>query len=560
MANDRPCSGLAAAAGTSRPDAGDMSVTLVRFSYMCAVACFFVTFERPHFSRRIQQMSFHHNLSFSCPRRTAITVISLCAIASVFLPGQSCQVIGQTVRQPNIVLILADDMGSGDVQALNPSSKIPTPNLNRLAADGVTFTDGHSPSAVCTPTRYGLLTGRYCWRTELKRGVLGGYSKPLLKPRRSTIASMLKASGYTTGAVGKWHLGMELPLQSDNADTTKWDGDPGIDFSGIIRDSPIHHGFDSYFGVTGSLDMAPYVYVRNDRFTMGPSIQQQAVSFPHFVRKGPRAADFVIADVLDKLANEATGYIADASKNEAPYFLYLPLTGPHKPAQPHERFRGKTGLKEYGDFVAQVDWTVGQVLRAIDASGETDTTLVFYTSDNGSYMYRYDDTQQKDHVDDVTVQGYRPEHHRANGMLRGTKADIWEAGHRVPFFVRWPGHIMPGTKNDATVCLTDIFATCAAVVGANLSESEAEDSISLLPMLQGKTADRGAPVINHSASGMFAIRDGRWKLVAGNGSGGRQTPKGKPFQKPYQLFDLHTDPGEAHNIAGQHPRHCCPAD
>ena len=479
--------------------------------------------------------------------------MSLCAIVFVFLSEQSRQVFGQAARQPNIVLILADDMGSGDVQALNPSSKIPTPNLNALAAAGMTFTDGHSPSAVCTPTRYGLLTGRYCWRTELKRGVLGGYSKPLLKPGRATIASMLKACGYTTGAVGKWHLGMDLPLKSDKADTSKWDGDPGIDFSGIISDSPIHHGFDSYFGVTGSLDMAPYVYVRNDRFTLEPTIQQQAVSFPHFVRKGPRAVDFVIADVLDDLATEAAGYIADASKSEAPYFLYLPLTGPHKPAQPHERFRGKTGLKEYGDFVAQVDWTVGEVLKAIDASGEADTTLVFYTSDNGSYMYRYDEASQKDHVDDVTVQGFRAENHRANGMLRGTKADIWEAGHRVPFLVRWPGQIKPGTRNDATVCLTDIYATCAAVVGANLTDGEAEDSISLLPMLQGKTANRGAPVINHSAAGMFAIRDGRWKLVAGNGSGGRQAPKGKPFQKPYQLFDLQTDPGEALNIAGQHP-------
>ena len=364
---------------------------------------------------------------------------------------------------------------------------------------------------------------------------------------------MLKTQGYTTGAVGKWHLGMDMPLMSADADISKWDGDPGIDFSGTIKDSPVHHGFDTYFGVTGSLDMAPYVYVRNDRFTMEPSIQQQAVSFPHFVRKGPRAADFVIADVLDKLATEAVSYIADASKKQAPYFLYVPLTGPHKPAQPHARFRGRTGLKEYGDFVAQVDWTVGEVLKAIDASNEADNTLVFYTSDNGSYMYRYDDGQKQDHVDDVTVQGFRSENHRANGMFRGTKADIWEAGHRVPFFVRWPGRIKPGTKNDAVVCLTDIYATCAAVVGAKVSDREAEDSVSLLPMLQGKSTDRGAPIINHSSGGMFAIRDGRWKLVAGNGSGGRQAPKGKPFQKPYQLFNLAADPSEARNVADKHP-------
>lgn len=530
-----------------------MRGTLIRFSYRREVTWHVVMFGSPDYSVRNQQMSLHRISSSPCFRRATATVIFLCTTLSVFLPAQSCQVFGQTVRHPNIVLILADDMGSGDVQALNPLSKIPTPNLNRLANDGMTFTDGHSPSAVCTPTRYGLLTGRYCWRTELKRGVLGGYSKPLLQPGRSTIASMLNASGYTTGAVGKWHLGMDLPLKSDKADTSRWDGDPGIDFSGVIKDSPIHHGFDSYFGVTASLDMAPYVYVRDDRFTMEPSIQQQAVSFPHFVRQGPRAADFVIADVLDRLTTEAVNYVAGASKKDAPYFLYMPLTGPHKPAQPHRRFRGKTGLKEYGDFVAQVDWTVGQVLKTIDASGEADNTLVFYASDNGSYMYRYDDDQPKDHVDDVTVQGFRPENHRANGTFRGTKADIWEAGHRVPFFVRWPGHIKPGTKNSATVCLTDIYATCAAVVRANLSDSEAEDSISLLPLLRGTTTDRGVPVINHSAAGMFAIRDGRWKLVAGNGSGGRQAPKGKPFQKPFQLFDLRADPGEVHDIAGQHP-------
>ena len=229
------------------------------------------------------------------------------------------------------------------------------------------------------------------------------------------------------------------------------------------------------------------------------------------------------------------------------------LTGPHKPAQPHARFRGRTGLKEYGDFVAQVDWTVGEVLKAIDASNEADNTLVFYTSDNGSYMYCYNDDKTKDHVDDVTVQGFRSEHHRANGMLRGTKADIWEAGHRVPFFVRWPGRIKPGTKNSAAVCLTDIYATCAAVAGVSVSDSEAEDSISLLPMLQGKTEDRGLPIINHSSGGMFAIRDGQWKLIAGNGSGGRQAPKGTPFQKPYQLFNLRTDPGEANNVADKHP-------
>ena len=463
-----------------------------------------------------------------------------------------CAVLADGGR-PNIVVILADDMGYGDVHALNPQSKIATPNLDHLAAQGMTFTDGHSPSAVCTPTRYGLLTGRYCWRTRLKSGVLGGYSPPLIEADRPTIATLLGSCGYYTGAIGKWHLGMALPRKKDDADVTTWEGDPGIDFAGVITDSPIHHGFDYYFGVSASLDMAPFVFIRNDRFTMEPTIQQPAVGFPHFVRKGPRADDFVIDQVLDRLKDEAVGFVGKAAGNSRPFFLYLALTAPHKPTQPHERFRGKTGLNEYGDFVAQVDWTVGEVLKAIDAAGVTDRTLVFYTSDNGSYMYRYDDPTHKDHVDDPTVQGYCSDRHRANGPFRGTKADIWEAGHHVPLLVRWPGHIAGGSKCGETVCLTDIYATCADIVGAELDRHAAEDSFSLLEILRGEDCRRGAAVVHHSVNGMFAIRDGQWKLILGNGSGGREAPAGKPFARPFQLFDMSSDLGETRDLAAQHP-------
>ncbi|MEM7231085.1 MAG: arylsulfatase [Planctomycetota bacterium] len=456
-------------------------------------------------------------------------------------------------ESPNIVVILADDMGYGDVHALNSKSKIPTPNLDKLAAEGMTFTDAHSPSAVCTPTRYGLLTGRYCWRTKLTRGVLGGYSAPLIAPQRSTVATMLKASGYRTGAVGKWHLGMALPLKKKGAKISRWDDDPGIDFSGEITDSPIHHGFDEYFGVSASLDMAPYVYIRNDRFTKLPTLQQKAVPFPHFIRKGPRADDFIIDRVLDRLRDEACSFIKRSAEGKKPFFLYMPLTAPHKPTQPHERFRGKTELGEYGDFVAQVDSTVGEVLKAIDNAGVRDKTLVVYTSDNGSYMYKYMDRSKGDHVDDSKRHGFFPDRHLANGPLRGTKADVYEAGHRVPFFVRWPGHVAPGSKSRETICLTDIYATCASIVGAKIGESEAEDSASLHRMITGEKAKRGAPVVNHSAGGMFAIREGRWKLIAGNGSGGREKPSGKPFGKPFQLYDLDSDLGETKNVAAQNP-------
>ncbi|MEM7473951.1 MAG: arylsulfatase [Planctomycetota bacterium] len=463
-------------------------------------------------------------------------------------------------EQPNIVVILADDMGYGDVRFLNTESKIPTPNLDALAHSGLAMLDAHSPSAVCTPTRYGLLTGRYCWRSKLKRGVLGGYSKPLIEEGRETIADMLKSQGYRTGAVGKWHLGMELPMLNEDSDVSQWDGDPGVDYAGTIANGPLQHGFDSYFGVSASLDMAPYVYIRNDGFTMKPTLQQKAIAFPHFIRKGPRSEDFIVDEVLDRLKDEAVAFIERGADGDDPYFLYMPLTGPHKPTQPHERFRGKTGLKEYGDFVHQVDWTVGEVLNAIERTGESEDTLVIFTSDNGSYMHRYDESGRKDHVDDVRIQGFRPENHRANGPLRGTKADVWEAGHRVPCFVRWPAEIPAGQKSISVVCLTDIYATLADIVGVELASDQAEDSISLYSALASDTSEgeqarlaRGVPVINHSAAGMFAIRQGKWKLVAGNGSGGRQQPKGRPFQGPFQLYDLSVDLAETNDLAEDHP-------
>jgi arylsulfatase A len=477
-----------------------------------------------------------------------ISILSLVLIGLTLLSATSF-----AAPHPNIVLILADDMGFGDVAHLNPESVIRTPNLDRLAKEGMSFLDAHSPSGVCTPTRYGLLTGRYCWRSPLKRGVLGGYSPPLLEKSRPTIASMLRRQEYQTGAVGKWHLGMQLPVLVADAVRTEWAGDPGIDFSGVIIDSPIHHGFDQYFGVSASLDMAPYVYIRNDRFTKVPTMQQEAVKFPHFIREGPRSDDFVIDEVLDRLTQEGNRFIREASKKETPFFLYLPLTGPHKPTQPHKRFRGETPLGEYGDFVVQVDWTVGSILKTLDAINITKDTLVVFTSDNGSYMHRCDDLEKKDHVDDETIQGFRRDRHRANGRFRGTKADIWEAGHHVPFFIRWPGHVAAGSSSKTTISLTDLYATFSEITGADLIAGAAEDSFSLLKILEGRDAERGAPVIHHSSAGMFAIREGKLKLILGNGSGGRQVPRGKPFERPYQLFDLEADIEETTDLAAKEP-------
>ena len=447
--------------------------------------------------------------------------------------------------KPNIVFVLADDLGYGDVQALNARSRVPTPNLNRLARQGMTFTDAHSPSAVCTPTRYGALTGRYCWRSRLKRGVLNGYSAPLLEPGRLTVAGILRANGYHTSVVGKWHLGLGFQKGADGQ----------IDYAKPVTDGPNEHGFDDSFIIPASLDFPPYVYIENGRVIELPSIDQPAVKFPGFLRRGPRQPGLVMDDCLDDLTRRAAAVIRERARKEPPFFLYFPLTAPHKPVQPHPRFIGKSGLGLYGDFVMQVDWTVGQVMQSIDSAGIGKNTLLIFTSDNGSFMRRLGPEEKEDHVSDATIQAYNETHHTANGELRGTKADVWEAGHRVPFFARWPGVIAAGSTCDKPTAHVDLFATCAEIAGAKLPDDAAEDSFSWLPLFRGGDwAKPRAPVINHSAAGMFALRSGKWKLVAGNGSGGREAPKGKPFQKPFMLFDLQADVGEQNDLAKAKPK------
>ncbi len=445
--------------------------------------------------------------------------------------------------RPNLLFILADDMGYGDVQALNPESKIPTPHLDGLAAAGMTFTDAHTPSAVCTPTRYGVVTGRYCWRTRLKSGVLNGYGEPLIEDDRTTVAEFLKEQGYRTGIVGKWHLGLGFAKKGKE-----------FDFSQPVDNGPHTHGFDYSYIIPASLDFPPYVYIRDGELTEFPSIEQAAQKFPAFLRKGERSPDLTMENVLDDLAAQAGDFIAESTKGDKPFFLYLPLTAPHKPVIPHPRYQEKTSLGPYADFVAQVDATVGAVLESLEEAGAAENTLVIYTSDNGSFMYRLGD-DAKDHTDDISVQGYRAEKHTANAIYRGTKADVWEAGHRVPFLVRWPKKIEAGSQCAKTVCLTDFFATAADIIAAEIPEGTAPDSFSLLSLFQGQGwQEQRPPVIHHSVAGMFAIRDGKWKLVLGNGSGGREKPRGKPFEKPYALFDMEQDPEEQHNVIDQHPQ------
>ncbi|NNE91692.1 MAG: arylsulfatase [Verrucomicrobiales bacterium] len=449
--------------------------------------------------------------------------------------------------RPNIVFILADDMGYGDVQALNPDSKIPTPHLDRLAGEGMTFTDAHSPSAVCTPTRYATLTGRYTWRSKMKTGVLNGYGRPLIEPERPTVASHLKSAGYHTAVIGKWHLGLGFQAKDDGK---TWDWAKPLDYS------PVDVGFERSLVIPASLDFPPYVYVEGHRITGLPDREQPAIGFPGYLRKGELGSDFSIVDCLDELTKQAAGHITKSATGDKPFFLYFPLTAPHKPVSPHPRFQGKTDLGPYGDFIVQVDWTVGEILKAIDDAGIAENTLVIYTSDNGSFMFRETDTDAPDHVKDETVQAYFEGNHTANGLLRGTKADIWEAGHRVPFFVRWPKVIKAGSTSDRTICHVDLFATAAEVAKTKLPPPTvaAPDSFSLVPLFKNQPGKfKRAPVVHHSGSGMFAIRDGDWKLVLGTGSGGREQPRGKKFESPYKLFNLKEDLGETNDRFSSEP-------
>ncbi|MBK27302.1 MAG: Cerebroside-sulfatase [Verrucomicrobiales bacterium] len=473
-----------------------------------------------------------------------VSLLSFVAKRSVFILFLTLLGQGVWASKPNIIFILADDLGYGDVQSLNSNSKLPTPNLNLLASQGMTFLDAHSPSAVCTPTRYATLTGRYCWRSKLKRGVLNGYGTPLLESKRATVASMLRSEGYHTSIVGKWHLGLDFQKNSDGT----------INYSLPISDGPNQHGFDYSFIIPASLDFPPYIYIKNAKITELPTIEQPSIGFPGFLRNGPRQPGLKMNDCLDDLTKEANRVIRERTKKDQPFFLYFPLTAPHKPVQPHPRFIGKSKLGLYGDFVMQVDWTVGQVMRTIESSGIENNTLLIFTSDNGSFMYREEENEQGDHVSNPKVQAYSQKNHTSNGVLRGTKADIWEAGHRVPFFARWPDVIEPGSTCKKTTAHVDFFATCSQIVGGTLMENMAEDSFSWLPLFKGGDWDRPrAPVINHSASGMFALRSGKWKLIAGNGSGGRQSPRGKPFERPYMLFDLQSDLEEKNNLASDKP-------
>jgi len=467
-------------------------------------------------------------------RRAFLQTVSIGGAAFAFTPiAGMCD----TVPKPNIVYILADDMGYGDVKCLNPQSRIPTPNIDRLGKEGMIFTDAHSGSAVCTPTRYGILTGRYCWRTALKRGVLWGYSPHLIDPARMTVASMLREHGYNTGCIGKWHLGMDLPTTDGKPVDQRFGAN--VDWNGSIENGPTGCGFDYFYGISASLDMHPYIYIHDNRF------DGECTTVKAFHRTGPAHEDFDAVDVLPQLTRKAVEYI-EKQTAEKPFFLYVPMTAPHTPIIPKQKFWGRTRIGPYGDFCVQVDASVGEILDALDRSGLANDTLVIFTSDNGCAPY-------------IGVEQFERLGHYPSYIYRGYKADIWEGGHRVPFIVRWPNEVAAGTRNSQTICLTDLMATCADILGYDLPDDAGEDSVSILPALTGGTGKEPLreATVHHSFNGAFSIRQGRWKLEFCPGSGGWTTPTDDQAAElalpSVQLYDMETDPGEKINVFAEHP-------
>ncbi|MBU2950948.1 arylsulfatase [Tamlana agarivorans] len=453
-------------------------------------------------------------------------------------------------NNPNIIIIYTDDQGYGDVGALNPEAKFKTPNMDRLVDEGVTFTDGHSSDAVCTPSRYSLLTGRYSWRTSLKKNVLAADGPCLIEDGRVTMASLLRDAGYNTAMIGKWHLQMEFVGEVNG----------GRDWSKPFTDGPIEKGFDYFYGIPASMNYGILTYLENDRVLEPPTLytKRKVGVTPRTYRIAPPydkaykeklievAPSFIDELVLETLTNKAVEYIRNATKDAkkgTPFFLYLPLTSPHLPHCTHPDFQGKSDCGNYGDFMQETDYRVGQVLDALKANGIEDNTLVIFSSDNGAESnYKY----QRD-----TYQHYSSLH------FKGGKRDIYEGGHRVPFLMRWPKEIKAGIKVNTPVCQTDYLATVADIIGAKLPDDAAEDSYSLYEMMKNpKTVITDKPLVNHSFTGHFAIREGKWKLNMLRGSGGSLKPviiKPKVGEALYELYDLDNDPGETKNLYFEHP-------
>jgi arylsulfatase A len=461
---------------------------------------------------------------------------------------------GEKEKCPNIILILADDLGYGDPGYLNPDSKIPTPNLDDLAKEGISFTDAHAPASVCTPTRYGILTGRYPWRSRMKQGVLWTWSNPLIEEDRLTIGKMLQMQGYTTACIGKWHLGWNWPTY-DSLPPVLMDKTTNVNFNRTIENGPVTRGFNYYFGVDIP-SLPPHCFIENDRVVASPDEWYEGPGGA----PGPMISGWKFENLLPTLTKKAIEYIEDKATNDPkhPFFLFFSLSSPHTPIAPADEFIGKSKAGRYGDFVFQTDYSIGKVLRTLDRLNIADNTLVIFTSDNGAVPF--DGTNYVGEFGSIYKYGHNP-----NGDLRGVKSDAWEGGHREPFIARWPGHIPAGKVSGELLSLTDLMATFAALTGFKLPDSTAEDSYNMLDIFlgSGSSISREA-IITQSGNGILSIQQGDWKLITSSGSGGSWSePRGELtcgklsddliHWSNIQLYNLSGDLQEKGNLADRYP-------
>lgn len=455
----------------------------------------------------------------------------------------------QEKTSPNVIFILADDMGYGDATCYNPVSKINTPNIDKLAEQGMRFTDAHSPSSVCTPTRYGILTGRYCWRTRLDKWVLHPYDSDLIEPDRLTLGRLFKQNGYQTACFGKWHLGFDWPTTEDVISPWTFGAmksGKNIDLSQNIGGGPVAAGFDHYFGVDVP-NYPPYCYIRNTRIVGEvPTVEKPSNIYGN---PGPMQNGWDLEKVLPCITDSALAYIDEASQSEKPFFIYFPLTAPHTPIVPAKQYQGKSSAGDYGDLVVQVDDIVGQIVQKLKDNGTLENTLIVFTSDNGSPARAGDPHIRGKEWSQIGAVETMFDHH-PNKPWRGLKADIWEAGHRVPLVVSWPNGIPQNKLNDEPVSLTDFFASFCSLLNVELDDKSGEDSFNILPVLQGTGQTKRDHIVHHSGDGMFALRINEWKYAEALGSGGFSKPNRISHelnQETAQLYKLEKDSSELNN-------------
>ncbi len=434
--------------------------------------------------------------------------------------------------RPHVVIILADDMGYGDPQCYNAQSLIPTPHIDRLAREGTRFTDAHSISAVCTPTRFGLLTGRYCWRTPLGHAIVMPYRPPILEDDQLTLPEVFKQAGYTTGCIGKWHLGLRYPVKdgAPNGDIKGFTQlETHIDFAKDLVGGPMDHGFDYFFGAAGCASSdPPYAFIRNCRTIAIPTrISPKHLNLLPGFYPGLMDPNWDVTQVDVELTHDAVAYIENHGAQDSPMFLYFALNTPHVPWEPPETLRGGSVVGPYGDMILLADWAVGRVLEALDKQGVLDETLVIFSSDNGSPRHAIGQ-------------------HACTGPFRGQKNTIWEGGHRVPFLIRWPGKVQAGARSDQVFSLVDMMASFADLLNVDLPDTAAADSFNVMPALLDYRARCERPgMINDTSRGDMSVRQGHWKYV-------QMAAETRHTGARQMLFNLKNDPAEQRNLAEIH--------